>query len=1373
MQNTTSSTSSDSAVKSAPSLVWKSRPIFISSTFRDMGFERDWLRDRAFKRLGEQLLERCHYLDTIDLRQGVENVDEHDEAKRELQVLKVCLDEIQRSKPFLVALLGDRYGWIPPPERITAAARDAGLPTAVQVEGKSVTELEILYGVLENPDQRKRSWFYFRTVVRSGMPSEVAERFPSETPNNDPGSPAGRLIALKARIRREMPDRVREYTLRWDPSKKAVVGLDDLDAKVASDLWGDLATETAAFLRDAPKTWQEADARGLTDFVAERLRGYVNRPAVTDPMLDFAISPSTAGASDIAGVHRDKTSPLSPSEWGMAVTGESGCGKSSLFARTYESLRPRAEAGELLLLSHAAGIFPQSGSVDRMLKRWIVELAAFLNVPDPIASLEGEAVPSRSADFRPVITSEQINQTFASLLGQAAAKTRVVVLIDALNQFEPTVRAQHLTWLPKFWPANARFLATAIPCDASSTLAVRPGCRTLPVPSVTEPEAREIARRFYRERFHRVVNHRVLDTLITKTVSRSTHELSNFRTLEIPSPAYSNPLWLSLALQEMNLLEADDYVRAEQDYPGLPGAEQIQALQLDEARKLPADIPGVYGELLARAERGFGKTWTDAFVNLIAVSRSGWRESDLEALMPIVSGQPWESLAFAGLRRIFGPHVVQRGAHAQWDVFHAALRDTILRRNLADENARKRLHGIIVDNLETLPSDDALSIAETMFHLIHLQDSERAAAFLNRMRNVDDHDNPSILTLVDSFCATHTEAEHLKLVVWITSLLKGHNDRTSTIAGVIIGMLCPLLNERGSLSETLLLSVIKMLERDPQRVAPLSNDEHMLISSHMLHKPMPSDTGLGTIVEIKPLKNPTPLSDGAESAHTRNDGDAVIGILSKSLLRKRLASCYELLGDCYSSQRIWNSALSAYVKSIELEKNAVIGIGLPALVARNVLIKIADTLFFSGQYATALDVYNNVLQENGPLVGGRVIVGEDFGDSSKRFVLAKMRIGEIQCCQGDNEGAMNAFQAALAGAESRVEELKTEQAQKTPMTDAQNQELNRLLAAGGGQISDELSDALQRSATRSYSVGQTIEDWIALSAQVHCKIGDLLSTQNHLVQAILEYQLCAEGLESNTVKNPNHVGWLHDFFDVQGKLGDLLLEQCDYGASLSAYRSSLTVTERLTAADPSNKEWQRDLLVTYWRLAGIAEKSTLGDAQAWWRKAYTQIYDMKRRGILLPTDEQHLEALRIKAEGGDLPIALTRTTAENRQKDGTCQTRTAALAVDPIPLAIAHLKSSKPQEAMNQLRHIVFPNECLTMDQSAPLSARLAFIQALWLEDNVDGVEKHLCNIQENTHPHVIALLKTLAEWQRGLSWIQKAGLKKRPPLPKIDIFLS
>ena len=51
---------------------WRSRPVFISSTFRDMQAERDYLVSRVFPDLEEQLRAYRTHLEPIDLRVGVE-----------------------------------------------------------------------------------------------------------------------------------------------------------------------------------------------------------------------------------------------------------------------------------------------------------------------------------------------------------------------------------------------------------------------------------------------------------------------------------------------------------------------------------------------------------------------------------------------------------------------------------------------------------------------------------------------------------------------------------------------------------------------------------------------------------------------------------------------------------------------------------------------------------------------------------------------------------------------------------------------------------------------------------------------------------------------------------------------------------------------------------------------------------------------------------------------------------------------------------------------------------------------------------------------------------------------------------------------------
>ena len=99
---------------------WKTIPLFISSTFRDMHAERDQLNNVVFPALAERLRARRCRLEPIDLRVGVETADTQTERERELQILKVCLAEIERSRPFLLGLLGERYGWVPGDDAFTA-----------------------------------------------------------------------------------------------------------------------------------------------------------------------------------------------------------------------------------------------------------------------------------------------------------------------------------------------------------------------------------------------------------------------------------------------------------------------------------------------------------------------------------------------------------------------------------------------------------------------------------------------------------------------------------------------------------------------------------------------------------------------------------------------------------------------------------------------------------------------------------------------------------------------------------------------------------------------------------------------------------------------------------------------------------------------------------------------------------------------------------------------------------------------------------------------------------------------------------------------------------------------------------------------------
>ena len=92
--------------------------VFVSSTFNDLKTERNALQAKVFPRLRTLCQQHGARFQPIDLRWGVS-----DEASLDQQAMNICLGEIDRCqqmspRPNFLILLGDRYGWCPPPSSI-------------------------------------------------------------------------------------------------------------------------------------------------------------------------------------------------------------------------------------------------------------------------------------------------------------------------------------------------------------------------------------------------------------------------------------------------------------------------------------------------------------------------------------------------------------------------------------------------------------------------------------------------------------------------------------------------------------------------------------------------------------------------------------------------------------------------------------------------------------------------------------------------------------------------------------------------------------------------------------------------------------------------------------------------------------------------------------------------------------------------------------------------------------------------------------------------------------------------------------------------------------------------------------------------------
>ncbi len=340
--------------------------IFVSSTFRDMNAERDVIRQRVVPAVNAAAAKYGESVWCTDLRWGVDTSG-LGERESDEKVLRVCLDEIDRSSPPFVILLGDRYGWIPDPARIGAQADRRQLH--LRSTEISVTALEIEYGAFL---RRYTPIVYFREAVGA---------VPGEYRSEDAAHRAG-LEALKARLRRLCGDSLRVYRVRFGPSGP---DRDDLNA-FAERLTGDIC----AVLR--PR-WQKNAALGPREretmlqerFLAEAAGRYV--PASRDEDRLFA------ALSASASQRRQTVLPFAGLF--LYLCGE-GMGKSMLFARIAERLRadPRS-----LVLACTAGLTPESGSASEILRTFVFALEKRAGWPHAEEEEDEAALRSRLEDL--------------------------------------------------------------------------------------------------------------------------------------------------------------------------------------------------------------------------------------------------------------------------------------------------------------------------------------------------------------------------------------------------------------------------------------------------------------------------------------------------------------------------------------------------------------------------------------------------------------------------------------------------------------------------------------------------------------------------------------------------------------------------------------------------------------------------------------------------------------------------------------------------------------------------------------------------------------------------------------------------------------
>ncbi|MCD4750458.1 MAG: DUF4062 domain-containing protein [Thermoanaerobaculales bacterium] len=581
---------------------WQTVQVFLSSTFRDMHAERDHLVKVVFPALRERLERYRIELIDIDLRWGVTAEDADND-----RVLEICLDQIEACRPFFIGILGERYGWVP---TILPEAAKLNYGWIPKMTGRSVTELEILHGVLNQPEMADHAFFYFRDSSFHSQLDEINRSIFLESPSDQEIADLGYERAQEAAIARkhkleELKDRIRTsifpvfdpYPVQWEPHRPSpelgtsgrVVDLKEFGEAVERDLLNAIAVEHPQVLAPVPKPapigspeWFEEEADSHLRLVEQKLRVHVGRDLVHRQLLTYI------GSKD---------------QRALLLTGGPGSGKSAVLARLCHHIEESVEA--TTVIPHFVGASPASTDLRLSLKR----LAGTLNSVCGFDLELPEEVP-------------ELLRTLRAGLSQVPVESKIVIVVDGLDQLEEHDPEQALMWLPESLPQQVRIVIGRASAQHSGLLA---GCRRLALTRLSLDERIEI---------------------VTTIPSLSAKSLDNEQVmLLLDNPATANPLFLIVALEELR---------------GFGSFEGLNS-RICELPRSPDEkgIVELFTQFLQRLETDLPSDMVRETMSALSATRSGMSEAELMEFLDTVDVEERGELLVL-LRQLRG-HLMRRG----------------------------------------------------------------------------------------------------------------------------------------------------------------------------------------------------------------------------------------------------------------------------------------------------------------------------------------------------------------------------------------------------------------------------------------------------------------------------------------------------------------------------------------------------------------------------------------------------------------------------------------------------------------------------------------------------------------------------------------
>ncbi len=605
--------------------------VFISSTFRDLQEEREHLVKKIFPEIRALCRERGITFTEVDLRWGLT-----EEQLALGQVIRTCLEEVDKCRPYFIGITGSRYGYIPTHLDLfkdpTLLQRHPWLEDAV-VDEMSITEMEAHYGVLRSMEEAER---------KTSVPDDGRN-------DREPNAGQGRALFF-FRTRPDGSDgdvdddertRLDVYQQRIRRSGATIEEFDDPEAL------GHLTRQALLNIMDndfadakPPSPLEEERARHAA-FAQSRRRAYIPNPAHLKRLNDHVAS---------------NDPPL-------VVYAESGSGKSSLFA--YWSQQYQRKNPDAHVIEHYVGIGATATDHFAIIRHVCEEINERFGRDEQIPTdpekletalgqwfgyVDHDQQRARGGGGREE-SNEQLTDTPASdstfILHPSsftATPSSLIVILDGLNQLQG--EALKLRWIPDVIAPSIRMILS----------------------STVEGTLVELEKRGWGRYGMQALSEAERETIVVRYLAEFSKSLNPDQIKRLAADhKCGHPLFLKTVLEELRVVGRHEELDVELNkYLETTGTEDL------------------FQRVLERLETDYTPEAVREVMSLLTASRSGLDErelSEISGLSRLVIGT-----LIAGLDY----HLVKKEGRLTF--FHDYLRRAVEKRYLADKEEPHSTH---------------------------------------------------------------------------------------------------------------------------------------------------------------------------------------------------------------------------------------------------------------------------------------------------------------------------------------------------------------------------------------------------------------------------------------------------------------------------------------------------------------------------------------------------------------------------------------------------------------------------------------------------------------------------------------------------------